>query len=328
MCRVVGVDVRTGKRSPASSIWFRTRSADGNLAAVIAKSGKGFVLGVRPTAGGVRRTYAQLAACQPGVAPAASLQFAGHGRSLVYASYCPTPYTNLYSAAPDGGGLQQLTTATNVTQPALSPDASQIAHTTNAGLEIAGSSGASVILTPPTKCSGTAGETIPFPDSWASWSPDGKAILFSRRDCAYQYDLYTIPVSGGTPHGLGLTGDETTWGPSRIAYADGGGIWTANPDGTDAEQIATDGSNPAWSPDGRLAYLAGGNGTTVVVGSTQTQLPFAQVTSLAWSPDGTRFLVAARTTQTGPFDLYTVNTDGSNPVQLTHNYDALSLSWR
>jgi Tol biopolymer transport system component len=52
------------------------------------------------------------------------------------------------------------------------------------------------------------------------------------------------------------------------------------------------------------------------------------VTSLTWSPDGTRFLVTARTTQTGPFDLYTVNTDGSDPVQLTQNYDALAAAWR
>jgi Tol biopolymer transport system component len=87
-------------------------------------------------------------------------------------------------------------------------------------------------------------------------------------------------------------------------------------------------SNPAWSPDGRIAYLTGSDGTTVVVGSTQTALPFTKVTSLAWSPDGTRFVVTARTTPTGPLDVYTIDTDGSNPVQLTHNYDAQAVSWR
>jgi Tol biopolymer transport system component len=52
------------------------------------------------------------------------------------------------------------------------------------------------------------------------------------------------------------------------------------------------------------------------------------VTSLAWSPDGSRFVVTGRTTQTGPYDLYTVNTDGNDPVQLTRNYDALAAGWR
>jgi Tol biopolymer transport system component len=48
-------------------------------------------------------------------------------------------------------------------------------------------------------------------------------------------------------------------------------------------------------------------------------------------PDVTRFVVTARTTSGGaaPFDVYTVNIDGSKPKQLTQNYDALDLAgWR
>ena len=93
-------------------------------------------------------------------------------------------------------------------------------------------------------------------------------------------------------------------------------------------QIAANGSHPTWSPDGQLAYLTGSSDATLVIGSQQTQLPFTAVTSLAWSPDGTRVVVTARTSPTGPFDVYTVNADGSNPVQLTRNYDALGVSWR
>lgn len=93
-------------------------------------------------------------------------------------------------------------------------------------------------------------------------------------------------------------------------------------------KVAKDGVQPTWSPDGRLAYRAGRFGNIVAVGSTQVTLPFASVTSLSWSPDGTRFVVTARRTITSPIDLYTIRTDGTDPVQLTENYDASGASWR
>ncbi|HEY8774128.1 MAG TPA: hypothetical protein VIM05_06120, partial [Gaiellaceae bacterium] len=68
--------------------------------------------------------------------------------------------------------------------------------------------------------------------------------------------------------------------------------------------------------------------TTVVVGAQVEKLPFTSVTSLAWSPDGTRFVVTASSTKTAPLDVYTVRTDGTNPVRLTKNYDALGARWR
>jgi Tol biopolymer transport system component len=69
-------------------------------------------------------------------------------------------------------------------------------------------------------------------------------------------------------------------------------------------------------------------GTTVVVGSTQVQLPFVQLTSLAWSPDGTRFVVTAQKTQTSPIEVYSVRTDGTDPIRLTTGYNARSADWR
>jgi Tol biopolymer transport system component len=330
-CQVRSVDLRTRTISPASTLWFDSRSADGKVAAFASKSSGQIAIGVAPTSGRARTTYAKVPACA-----VASLQFAGPTRSLVFASACGAPPTDLYSIEPDGSGLQQITTAARITDPALSPDSTRIAYSgadiPDGGIGIRDSTGAKVDIAPPPaqECHATAGETYSPPDSWPSWSPDGTTILFSRPDCDWQPWLYTVPASDGTPHPLGLRGDQAAWGPSRIAYAVlYGGIWTANPDGSNPVQISTSGSNPAWSGDGRLAYLTGTNNTTVVVGSTQTQLPFTEVTSLAWSPDATRLVVTARTTPTGPFDVYTVNTDGSNPIQLTHNYDALDLAgWR
>jgi Tol biopolymer transport system component len=329
-CRVMSVDVRTHTMSSAPDSWFGTRSADGKVATFAARiDGGHFAIGITPTSGGAPTIYANVPACA-----LASLQFAGPSRSLVFNTACGNPSTDLYSVEPDGSGLEQVTTGAHISDPALSPDGTGIAYSgdlPDGGIGIRDSTGATVDIAPPPakECHALAGETYTPPDSWPSWSPDGNSIVFVRPDCSWQNEIYTVPAGGGNPQGLGLQGIEPAWGPTRIAFAGlFGGIATANPDGTDPVQISVDGTYPAWSADGRLAYLAGNANTTVVVGATQTPLPFMAVTSLTWSPDGTRFLVTARTTQTGPFDLYTVNTDGSDPVQLTQNYDALAAAWR
>lgn len=323
VCRAFSVAVRTGKVSTASNLWFGTPlSADRKLAAVALSGGNQLPIGVRSTAGGVFRAYAQVAAC--GVD---SLQFAGSSPSLVYATSCLPPIL-LYSVAPDGSGLQQLIAPAGIQQPALSPDGTRIASGNGyGGIGILNSDGTQVQLThPPTACTAPGGEKVPYVDTSPSWSPDGTAIVFTRTGCAgFDSELYTVTVASGQVARIGIAGDHAAWGPSKIAYI-ANGVWTANPDGTNPTEVASSGRDPAWSPDGRLAYLT--NSNTVVVDSTPVQLPFTDVTSLAWSPDGTRFAVTA-STPTDPFDVYTVNTDGSNPVQVTQNYDALDLAgWR
>jgi Tol biopolymer transport system component len=48
--------------------------------------------------------------------------------------------------------------------------------------------------------------------------------------------------------------------------------------------------------------------------------------SLAWTPDGTRLVLTAAKTQVSPLDVYTIRSDGTDPVQLTEDYDALSVT--
>jgi Tol biopolymer transport system component len=336
LCQARSVDVRTGSVSAASANWFDALSPDRRLAIVTprAKPGQPFALGVARPAGGALETYAHIGGCYGDgdwLPAATSLQFAGRTRSLVYQSgnFCDEPFANLYSVAPDGTGLRRLTNVqAQETQPAVSPDGSEIAYVWAAanglsckgcsdGIRVASADGTGErILTNPDDCT--------FDDS-PTWSPDGSTILFSETGCDSEGELHTVPAAGGPVHDLGVAGTEPAWGPSRIAYVGPHGLWTANPDGRDPVQVATTGNAPAWSTDGRLAYRIG---TTVVVGSTRTQLPFVQVASLAWSTDGTRFVVTARTKKSAGLDVYTVRTNGTDPIRLTKDYGAVGAGRR
>jgi Tol biopolymer transport system component len=337
-CQAKSMDIRTGKISAASDLWFAPLSVDRTRAVETRKAGSQFALEVAPTAGGAAKTYAQVPGCYDDMVlgPAVdSVQFVGRSRSLLYASLCYEPFSQLYTVAPGGGTPRELPSASPYAiEPTLSPDGSQIAYSwarltglscggCPSQIRVANADGAGVrILTTPPDCTYDVSPT---------WSPDGRKLLYSQSDCNTAPELYTISAAGGSAQDLHIAGDDPAWGPSRIAYVDrdkSPGIWTANPDGSDPVRVASSGASPAWSVDGRLAYLSGKQGTTVVVGSTQVTLPFAQVTSLAWSPDGTRFVVTARTKDAPAPDVYTVKTDGTDPARLTTNYDASGVSWR
>ena len=335
--RAYYVNPRTGRLSPGSSRWFEPLSADRKLAIVTPRSGAAFSLASASPRGGMPKRYADVPGCwDDGSWEAAmgSPQFVGSTRSIVYASLCYEPFSNLYSVIPDGSNLHEIGgIKPYATEPALSPDGSQIAYTwaqftgfscKGCASEIrvanADGNGTRVLADPGTDCAFDLSPT---------WSPDSQAILFTEETCDTAGELFTVPAAGGTPHDLGIAGNSPAWGPSRIAYVDSSGpgaLWTANPDGSDPVQVAKKATDPAWASDGRLAYVV--NHATVVVGSTQVKLPFTSISSLAWSSDGTRFVVTARTTGSAAPDLYTVSTDGTGLSRLTRNYDAWGVSWR
>lgn len=332
--KTVAVNGRNGKMRLASNRRLGPLSADRKLAIVTTRSGPGYELGVGAPSGGRTRAYARIGSCLSDgayIAAVSSLQFAG--RSLVYQSWgdCDDPFSNLYSVGPDGGAVQRLTKVpAQETQPALSPDGSEIAYVwaqatglsckgCSDGIRLASADGAELrTLTDPQNCI--------FDDS-PTWSPDGSTILYSETTCNGNDELFTIAASGGTPRELGIAGCDPAWGPSRIAYVGpNGALWTARPDGGDPVEVTKAGKDPAWSPAGRLAYLRGALGRTLVVGASEARLPFAWVTSLAWSSNGSRLVVVASRTNPGPFDVYTVLPDGAHPVRLTQNYGASGSS--
>ena len=136
-------------------------------------------------------------------------------------------------------------------------------------------------------------------DDDPDWSPDGRRIAFTRHAVTdSQHNSITAEIYVMNADGTGLT---------RLT--------------TNAEEERS----PAWSPDGRrIVYSCrkGSNGTfeTCVMsadGSRQQRLSTndEQDLSATFSPDGTKILFQRRVD--GAPQLFSMNADGTNPIQLT-----------
>ncbi|MES1248403.1 MAG: hypothetical protein ABUS54_12110, partial [Actinomycetota bacterium] len=289
------------------------------------------------------QTIATIAACHDDE-PFESLHFLGRTNALVYQTGCPVPSADIYSIAPDGSGLTQVTsTPEHEMSPSLSPDRSRVAYVQEpvasfckGCAESIWASNPTVQLTAPKDT-----DTLLFDES-PSWSPDGTQILFSQAGFDGPTKLTTVPAAGGAPTLLGVDGVHPVWGPKLIAFEVDGltpKLETYDPATHAVTVVATTkGLDPmalAWSSDGRLAYLAnaGADERIAIVGGTSfdvTKLlpPRSRATGLAWSPDGTRFAFVANDVN-GIGEVYTVGTDGSGLTQVTRNVDAVgNLSWR
>ena len=133
-----------------------------------------------------------------------------------------------------------------------------------------------------------------------------------------------VPLKPGVAVGAG----EPAWSPdgTKLAYSSKiggtGGIFIVNADGTGTTRVTSDTNDgePTWSPDGtKLAFVHVSTGrrrlvTTNLDGSGLTVITpnlASDVDDPEWSPDGTRL------TFSNSADIYVVNADGSNLVDLT-----------
>jgi putative cell wall-binding protein len=241
-------------------------------------------------------TTALLAAAAESAGPAHAFDIAPG--SIVYSQLVPGSPGGLVVSNPDGSGSHALhpsgnglSAASQIYQPAVSPDGSRVAFADFAthAIWVAGIDGSQ-----PVRISGPAGSAV---DSEPTWAPSGREVYFTRRAAEAQIfvawadgrgdrSLFSSTGTNDTQPNISANGDlafvRSTAGGSAVF------IWKFA--GTPT-QLAL-GTFPAWSPDGtRLAYGRGGSifvkptdgGPESLIGTSGIQAAHP-----AWASDGAR----------------------------------------
>jgi TolB protein len=139
-------------------------------------------------------------------------------------------------------------------------------------------------------------------DSNPVWSPDGARIVFDRM-VRYAYVNYVMDADGTHLHRLDGNPNTTisSWSPDGSLLT-GSRVWglynnqnltsVLNADGTGERRLLSDGSDPAWSPDGRLIAFVPDN----------QDLVHGSVGVIGADGKGRHRLFAGRFTQPGNLD--------------------------
>jgi Tol biopolymer transport system component len=181
-------------------------------------------------------------------------------------------------------------------------------------------------------------------DGVSVFSPDGRWLAFARSRYYYQSEIHVLPLTAGRePEGEArrLTGDNAMiagldWTPdgSSIVFssARGGvqGLWRVDLKGGEPQRLNVGAENGYWPSVSRkgnwLAYTssvmdiniwrisAPGAGGPIEVPVKLTSLPLADVQP-ALSADGKR--LAWTSAQSGSWEIWTSESDGSQPFRLT-----------
>jgi imidazolonepropionase-like amidohydrolase/Tol biopolymer transport system component len=180
---------------------------------------------------------------------------------------------------------------------------------------------------------GAAIKQVPIKTDEGTWmdvdvAPDGQTLAFTLLG-----DIYTMPISGGTPKRIseGLSWEvQPRFSPdgARIAFTSdrGGGdnIWVMNVDGSDKRQVTKEDfrllNQPAWSPDGRfiaakkhfttersagtgeiwLYHVSGGGGVQVVERANERLQK--ELGEPVFAPDGSAIYYTRNTTPGNSFE--------------------------
>lgn len=269
----------------------------------------------------------------------------------------------IYVMDADGNNVQQLTdNQFNDVDPAWSPDGSQILFVSDRD-GITTSYRIYVM-----SFDGTKQTRLGFSESqewFPTWSPDGTQIAYSveeANDETTGINIYVMNVDGSdntrittaqnfneyfvsswSPDGTHLLlSSDFAFEPDLKVYGTNYAFYRVNVDGTHMESIGLPGGkefyppSPKYSSDGsKIVYHA--NDATVYIGSADgSEVYFRRVGYYpAWSPDDKKIVFTRRQLisegiYSNDMDIYVMNLDGSNLVQLTDTpgFDNQYPSWQ
>ena len=218
------------------------------------------------------------------------LFYQGYPASLEEALADPSLFGRIMLVNVDGSGLHELQTGNRANRcdasaegDAWSPDGRRVVFTRTCfdqaanfvgsgiwTINVDGTDAREVTKSRPAKYLGSETWASHLEDHRASWSPDGKELVFERIDTSTTPERAAIFTVGTNGKGLGqvtpweLDANDPVWSPdgSLIAFNSPAeqsrdqNIYTIHPDGTGATQVTTHSEDrqatfhPSWSPDG------------------------------------------------------------------------------
>lgn len=254
--------------------------------------------------------------------------------------------SEIYTMNSDGSNQQRLTynTAQDFS-PAFSPDGNSIAFVSdrddsrsgfcspncNYNLYVMNMDGSNVRRV----------TNLPGAEWDPDWSPDGEFIAFTGGGIGFKEPgIYQVNLESGQLQPIlvdEFDNEASDWSPDgkQIAFSsdrDGNlDIYIMNPDASHIQKIADTGMNdywPDWSPDGQqLTFFAANlpltkqdvfivdiDGNDLV---NLTNTPEIVDEDPVWTPDGRQ--IVFQSDRDGNYEIYVMNSDGSQPYNLSRN---------